>query len=74
MESGREHVAGDIDLARSDNPEVAKAAPNPQPRPETRMERMARLAASPLITEAPPLTEWQRDRLAVLLNPGPRET
>jgi hypothetical protein len=47
----------------------------PDPRPpsvppvETRQERRARLARSPLITEAPPLTEWQRDRLAVLLAP-----
>lgn len=47
----------------------------PDPRPpswpqaETRAERRARLAVSPLITEAPPLTEWQRERLAALLAP-----
>lgn len=45
---------------------------NPDPRPPNSayLADVARIAASPLITEAPPLTEAQRDRLAVLLTPS----
>ncbi len=60
-------------------PRPGGAPPSPprpaDPRPPTdgpvwaaRMERIARIAASPLITEAPPLSEAQRERLARLLD------
>lgn len=63
----------------SRGPRPGGAPPSPprpaDPRPPTDgpvwaawLERIAEIAASPLITEAPPLTEAQRERLARLLN------